>query len=303
MDAVAAITRLGGLASTRQLIGIGCTERELHRAVRTGAARRPRLGWYSTFATEDPRFRAVRIGGRLTAESALDALGAWILNRSSTLHVAVEPGSSRLRHVAGDVRLHWVRPQSPSHSAAIVGLPDALVQTVLSAPLETAVSCLDWALSTGRLDRIGYERVLLRLPESARAIREWIDPRSQSVLESVARVRLASRGWAVRSQVGVGDIQSIDLVVEGHIALELDGREHHLSRFEEDRAKDLEITIEGRHSIRVTHLILRRNWARVELAIESALAARRSGDVGQSAIQPRVPTGRRRPPGVSGSNC
>jgi very-short-patch-repair endonuclease len=244
----------------------------------------------------------VQIGGRLTGVSALDAMGAWVLDRSPTLHVAVEPRAGRLRRDGGPVRIHWVAASGRPCSAAIVGLPDALVQTILTEPLETAVSCVDWALSTGRLDRIAWERLLLRLPKSARVIRGWVDPNSQSVLESVARVRLRARGWSVRSQVRVGDIQAIDLVVEEHVALELDGREHHEARFEEDRAKDLQITIEGRHSIRVTHRILRSSWPRVEAAILAALAARRAGDAGHSGVRPRTPRGSRQASRPKGSN-
>jgi very-short-patch-repair endonuclease len=86
----------------------------------------------------------------------------------------------------------------------------------------------------------------------------------------------------VRSQVRVGAFSAIDLVVEDQIALELDGRAFHEATFEADRRKDLAITIEGRHSIRISRRILRESWTDVERAIAAGLAARRHGDAGKS---------------------
>ena len=149
-----------------------------------------------------------------------------------------------------------------------------MVRVALDEALEVAVPCFDWALATNRLDVIGFEAVLLRLPPAVRPIREWVDRRSQSVLESTARVRLCSRGWRVRSQVRVGDLGAIDLVIDDHVALELDGRSFHESTFETDRRKDLAIAQEGRHAIRVSTRMLRDSWSEVEGAIGAALAVR-----------------------------
>ncbi len=185
--------------------------------------------------------------------------------------------------------LHWEDPSGLPSLPGVATLADALTRVALDEACDVAIPCFDWALATGRLDRVDVERVLLRLPPKARLLSEWIDFRSQSVLESVARVRLLSSGWRVRSQVPVGDLGSIDLVVEEEIALELDGRAFHESTFERDRRKDLEIAIQGRHSIRVSHRMVRDAWADVERAIAAALAARRQGDGGKSGKPRAVP--------------
>ena len=190
--------------------------------------------------------------------------------------------------------MHWVTRPSAS-SAAVVGLREALVRVTLDEDLETAVPCVDWALATGRLDRLGFERFLLALPVTARCIRDWVDPKSQSVLESVARVRLLRRGWEVRAQVRVGDLQAIDLVVADTIALETDGRAFHESSFETDRRKDLQITVEGRHCLRVSYSLVVTEWPLVELAIERALLAR-GVPVRGSVVRRREPSGSRSSP-------
>lgn len=216
-------------------------------------------------------------------------MGAWMLRPPSAIEVAVTRGSSRLRADDGAV-LHW-ESSGDGGSASVVSLLDALFRVILDHDLEVAVPCLDWALHSGRMGRIGFERLLLMLPHTARCIREWVDPAAQSVLESVARVRLFRRGWRVRSQVRVGDLDAIDLVVNDHVALELDGREHHESWFVRDRRKDLQIAIEGRHCLRASYGMVVDEWPRLEAAIVSAM--RRRGVAHNSVISIPEPRGRR----------
>jgi very-short-patch-repair endonuclease len=222
----------------------------------------------------------VRSGGVLTGISALHELGAWVLDSPRRIHVAVPAHCASAPRNAGVV-VHWEDPTAVSARPGIASIGDALVRVALDEPVDVAVPCFDWAITTNRLDRVDLERTLLRIPDGA-----WfgsvIDPRSQSVLESVARVRLLARGWKVRSQVAVGVSGAIDLVVEDQVGLELDGREFHEATFERDRRKDLAIAIEGRHAIRISRPMLRDAWPDVERAIESALAARWLGVAGNS---------------------
>lgn len=250
---------------------------------------RVRNGWYTILAAEVPRVAAVRSGGRLTGASALFELGAWMLDPPARVSVAV-PAHSSARPADARVVMHWEDPCGPPTMPGVAALCDALVRLALDEPADVSIPCFDWALATGRLDRVDLERVLLRLPPATRLLAEWIDLRSQSMLESVARVRLLSSGWSVRSQVRVGELGSIDLVVEDQIALELDGRAFHESTFERDRRKDLEIAIEGRHSIRISFSIVRDSWPDVERAITATLAARRHGDGGKSGVPRALPS-------------
>lgn len=281
---------LDDFATTSRLRALGLTKRDIERAVRSGKLIRARRGLYSTRAIDDQQVIAARVGGQLTGVSAIAALGGWLPRPPSVLHVSVPRTHSRLRFPVGQVIVHWV--DRPAAVTGIADLHEILVRVVLDEDLETAVSCFDWAFASGHIDTVDFEIILRSLPSSARALRAWVDPRSQSVLESVARVRILQRGWAVRSQVRVGDLQAIDLVVEDHVALELDGRAHHEARFESDRRKDLAITREGRHSIRVTASMLWNHWADVEAAISCALEARQV--VPSAGTAPVEPRGKRR---------
>jgi very-short-patch-repair endonuclease len=276
---------LGGMAQKRQLVRRGARDRDLTLAVRDGSVVRARNGWYSTLPEEAPALRAVRVGGRLTGMSALIELGAWALG-DFPLHVSVHDNAARLRNQwnrhsrinVNDPRgvvLHWddrsVRDFGTSTS---VGLLDALERAILDEPFETAVAVLDWALHTGVLDRFDFETLILRLPIERRGIADWVDATCESLPESLSRTRLRLAGWRVESQVRLGEVQRIDLVVEDVAAIEVDGDEHHRERFEQDRSKDIDITIDNLHALRPSARAVFYDWDRVARAISAALAAR-----------------------------
>lgn len=232
----------------------------------------------------DPRVRAVRVGGRLTGVSALDS-DAWIIG-DHPLHVAVKANAARLPTQDNRRRLlkprsspglvvHW-DDEASSHRGTMtaVGLVDALYRVVLDEPIEQAIALLDWALHTARLDRIDFEQLALRLPSRFRRLGQWVDPLCESLPESLARTRLRREGHSVRSQVGTGLTERIDLLIDDCVALEVDGQQFHRDRFVADRQKDLTITIDGFHSLRPTANMVFHEWDRVLLGIRSALAGR-----------------------------
>jgi very-short-patch-repair endonuclease len=275
---------LGGLAQKQQLVALGATDWMLTRAVRSGEVHRARQGWYSTIPESEPVLRAARVGGRLTGLSALIELGCWSW-REHPLHVSVARRAARLRKQwdrfsrlnpasSTDVVLHWDDDGVVSRGGSqLVSLTDAFVRVVLDEPFELAVAAFDWGLRSGILDRAGLEEILLALPKDARMIANWTDSRCDSILESIARSGLQLRGFLVTSQVPVGMLERIDLVIEDIVALETDGNLH-LGRFEKDRRKDVSITIEGRHALRATYTMVRYDFDRLVEAIECAITAR-----------------------------
>jgi very-short-patch-repair endonuclease len=282
-DIASIVHSLGGMAQKRQLVARGARDLDLTRAVKSGEVIRARQGWYTTLPSEDPAVRAVRVGGRLTGISALAAMGAWVLD-TPELHVSVPANAARLRNqwnrltrlnVASTrgVTLHWERPDVAERGTSVaVGLIDALYRAVLDEDLETAVAVIDWALRTGQLDDIDFERLIAALPANRRYIREWVDPLCDSLPESLSRTRIRLAGHRVVSQVAVGNLESIDLVVDDIVAVEIDGDEHHRERFEKDRNKDMTITMARLHVLRPSARMVFRNWGRVAAAIEVALS-------------------------------
>ncbi len=297
MDIATLVRSLGGMAQKRQLVALGARDHHLTDAVRRGEVGRARQGWYTVLPLMDPRVRAVRVGGRLTGISAVAALGGWVLD-ATLLHVAVPRNAARLRsqtdrrlhppapRIAG-VRLHWAPVDGGT--AVTVGLLDALHRVILDESREQVIAALDWALHTGRVDRLEVEALMLGVPPGRRIPWAALDERCESLPESLARTRLREAGHDVRSQVRLNDVERIDLVVDGVIGLEVDGEEFHRGTFLRDRDKDAAILRMHLVPHRVPAVRVFRSWPAVLATIHSALA-----DFGNSGVAPRKPP-RKRP--------
>ncbi|WP_207457427.1 type IV toxin-antitoxin system AbiEi family antitoxin domain-containing protein [Desertivibrio insolitus] len=265
-----------GLISTERLARLGWTRHRMTRAVALGRLTRVRRGLYRCpHATSRVR-AAAEAGARLTGLAALAELGCWMW-REPTLSVAVPFSGTRTLRRPATARVHWCGQREMRRaSLASVHLLDALRHTALDEEHEDAVAAFDWAFCSGRLTLAQFEEVLARLPQRLQSLREAIDPRCESFLESVARTRLRSAGHALQTQVPIGPDwllrrrQRVDLVVDAVVALELDGREHHEQSFEADRRKDLDAAIAGLVPLRVSYSMVEREWWLVEKAIAAA---------------------------------
>ncbi|WP_157802359.1 glycyl-tRNA synthetase [Diaminobutyricimonas aerilata] len=291
------VAELGGMAQKQQLIRRGAGDRHLTSAVRRGEVVRVRNGWYTTLPPQDPRVRAVRVGGRLTGISAVAAWGGWV-ERTGVLHVALpvnaarsrSPVNRRRRFAPGrdGVRRHWEEhARSTRGDSMFVDIRDALRRVALDEPIDVAVAAFDWALHSGRLERSDIDGLIEELPARAQVLRELVDGRRESLPESLVCTRAQLAGHRVRAQVRITDtLQRIDVVVDDIVAVEVDGKEHHLLAFERDREKDLAITRDGYHPLRPTARLVFDRWPEVLAAIRAAIAARRSGaGVGNSGLR------------------
>lgn len=258
----------------------------------------------------------MRVGGRLTGMSALTALGCWALGEHP-LHVAVPRNAARLRSQwrrkvrwadarPDGVVVHWVAPaHDRGSSTGVVDLLDALELVCRAEPLEVAIAALDWARSSGRLDRLDAALLADRLGSLGWVV-DRADPRCESLPESLARSRLRACGLRVESQVRFsGTLERIDLIVEGAVAVEVDGDEHHRETFELDRARDLAITRAGLHALRPSARHVFGAWSAVQAAVERALHERgilvRLDSSGVAALKrPATRRSRARRPGTTG---
>mgnify|MGYP000156121916 CR=1 FL=1 len=317
-DLLALIADVGGAADRRFLNDHGFSDRRLRAALRDGLLDRPRRGWYTAWARDDPRFMAMRVGGRLTGLSAIRALGGWVRVRPR-LDVAVPVNASRLRNPrhrrtpwhrsrADPGTLNWSSERHDRRtSSGIVPLVEALERVCRTAGHEDAIAAIDWARRSGSIDAIDLAELGLRLPRPLRWMLAASDVRCDSLPESLARTRLRSCGFRVESQVALEGTSPVDLLVEGHVAVEVDGGEFHVNAFEKDRAKDLAITRAGMHALRPSARHVFENWPTVLTAISRALLERgiptpvavgNSGD----RVGPRGGA-RREPPNPPGQSC
>ena len=303
-DIAAQVASLGGMAQKQQLVRRGARDLDLTVAVRSGKVIRVRNGWYSTLAEGDPRVLAVRVGGRLTGISAVQALGGWVLDRHP-LHVSLPYNASRMRDRHDRRRrlrpprrglvLHWDDSALGSRgNASAVGLRDALVRVIVDESRETAIAALDWALHTGRIEMLDVEELMLCVPKVKRFGTHWLDPDCESLPESLSRTRLRVAGHHVVSQVPLETGERVDLKVAGIVGLEVDGEEHHWDRFEEDRRKDAQIILEHMHPFRPSARMVFYEWPVVLAAVEAAIAAcTPRTSVGNSGTKRRHPRRKR----------
>ena len=306
------VTSLGGMAQKQQLVRRGAHDLDLTAAVRSGTVVRVRNGWYTTIAAGDPRVLAVRVGGRLTGISAIQAKGGWVLDKHP-LHVSLPRNAARLRDrhdrhrrlrpPARGVTLHWDDAELASRGdATSVALRDALARVIIVESRETAIAALDWALHSGRIEMFDAEQIMLSVPKSRRFSTDWLDPNCESLPESLSRTRLREAGHQLVSQVPLETGEKVDLVVDGIVGLEVDGEEHHWDRFEKDRRKDAQIILEHMHPFRPSARMVFHEWPVVLAAVEAAVAACTPPvSVGNSGTRRRHPRRKRLRPLLSTS--
>lgn len=266
------ISDAGGALRKRDLVALGARDRDLTEAVRSGHVRRARRGWYSTFHEDDPRFIALRVGGRLTGAAALALLGAWMWDHSPPPTVSVPANASRLRLQRGVTVVYDPPSVCSRGTPSTVDPRDALLLGMLRTSFEGAVALWDWANTSGIFSRDALDEVSAMLPANARGILTWANEGSDSILETSARVRFVGLGHDVECQVAVRGASAIDLVIDGTVALELDGETFHGHRFEHDRLKDLAIARAGWQPLRASYRMVRERWTEIELAVSTALA-------------------------------
>lgn len=254
MDLVRTLTERGGAARRGTLSAAGVTAAELRRAERAGAVTHPYRGVFALAGTPAASAAAVAAGGLLTCSSAAEAYGLQVLHEPESPHIAVPRNRSRIR-VGGVV--HWSDGAAGPIPTPVVTPVVMLAHASACLPFRDAVVIADSALNTGLL-------TLDELPRPAsggttsprlRAVLDHLDPGAQSLLETIARLAFRARGWRVETQVQFRRVGWVDLLVDGVLVVELDGREHHDSpdAFVTDRRRGNELTAHGMPLLRFTY--------------------------------------------------
>lgn len=280
MDILLRLAELHGAARRSDLLGRSSSHRQLDALVASGQVVNHGGGCYALPTAPEWIVRARQFHGAVTCISWAALGRLTVLERSTRIHLAIPASRHAVRsrkRPTGAVVLH--------RSAAL--RPDALPDPPLVPP-EVAMACVlkcldplaaivtvDSALNKGMCtaDQIRAELVG---PGSVRArlTLHRCDARSESVLESIARVELRAAGLNVETGVHFPGIGWVDMVVEGRVVVELDGFEFHSSRqaFGNDRRRDRALAALGLKVLRFTYDEARTPGL-VRAAVVSALAA------------------------------
>jgi very-short-patch-repair endonuclease len=196
-DAVAALQRAGGWATTRQLLA-WTTARELAAAVAAGRVVRLTRGVYALSSLRPEFAAAAGLGGVVSHASAARVIGIALVRPPEAIHVTVPHGSARRQRPPGVV-VHQVRTWFDGDVE--LGTTSAL-RTVLDCattmPFPEALAVADSAL---KLLWVPKEELV----EAARArpgaggqrrlrVAEAADRRADNPFESVLRAALIAAG-------------------------------------------------------------------------------------------------------------
>ena len=290
--------------TTGELRSLGKSPRDIRLAEEQRLIGPVRRGHWSTPGADPQVVRAVRVGGIATGTTASRALGlrtppdattpsdagpdAAFRRRSrplDRLHVAVPSTCGRLRDPDDaalplkdrpDVVIHYVEAASLSGTARtrIAEPLLMLVHVFATQPPERALAVVDSALRTRRIRRRDLAALRRMLPVQLRSVLDAADPRADSGIETIVRFLLRTRGLRVESLVGLARIGEVDLLVEGRLIVECDGREFHDDddAFARDRERDLEAARARYRVLRVTWYQVLFQWESVEAAVFAALA-------------------------------
>ena len=232
----------------QELRNTGASRAAIERMLRNGALFRVRDGWYASQDTPLDVVTAVTAGGTLTCRGALRVHGIWTTAGPSHVRVApkgrVHGRSARIHRLPG------------SAIGGVDDLPTAIRVAVSCLPLEDSVCAIDSVLNRGAMSLVALEAVL-DTPRGRRLL-GLADGRSESGLETLARVRLRACRVKVRTQVVIPGIGRVDLVVGERLIIELDGDEWHSTaeQREKDRRRDSALTALG-------YLVMRAGYSRV----------------------------------------
>jgi very-short-patch-repair endonuclease len=260
--------RLGqfhGVARLKELRRGGIREAALRRAVEAGEVERHRHGLYA-LPTADPRFVHARsTRSLLTCVSAADLYGLWVL---------VPPGPDARPHLLRatgadrpDAVIHRERRVPPHPTAPVAGLADVVLHALRCLPELEALVIAECAVTQKGVP-LGFLRGQLTGPRNgrARAVLDLVDGGADSLLETIARTLLRRAGFHVEAQVWIEGIGRVDLLVEGWIIVELDGRTHE-ERVQrgKDRVRDRQAQLRGLVTLRYGYGdVVHRSWVLVE---------------------------------------
>jgi very-short-patch-repair endonuclease len=254
----------------------------LRKLVRLGKVERVGYGTYALPGTPGALVLAARFRAKVDCVSAVHLHGVAVLESPERIHLAVCDERSGSAHPAAErSRVHLHRATDISASSPVVAGPvrppaAALARFVTCGERAGVLVALDSAVNR-RL--VSVEDVAARVRGHGRArgmaLLALVDGRSQSVIETLARLALRDAGLSVEPQAKISGVGRVDLLVEGKVVVELDGFAYHGDRaaYREDRRRDRSVVAHGLVVLRFTYEDVVRDPGCVVRAVARALAA------------------------------
>ena len=204
----------------------------------------------------------------------------WLRSEASRLR-SPGPGRRRLTRSSRDAcTLHWRPLLDPDGATGeCVSVIDAIAQMALCCPLPFVVAAIDSALNLRLVTMLEVNDMCARLPVRARGIRDRVDGRCESGIETFVRLMMVDHHIRFEPQVTFAGIGDVDFVVEGCVVIEVDGHEWHDSPDAQarDYGRDIRLAALGYTVLRFDYQQVMFEPDLVLAAITSALRNHRDG--------------------------
>lgn len=260
MDVLSALNLCGGVARRPTLARLGVDDAALRRAVRAGVMQ-PERGMYALPTAAPAEVALLRRRQLLTCVSAGPSHGLWVLDTAGPPHVHHRRGEVFDGEVPHGGLLFPPHPNRP-----VVALGDVLIHAARCLPLREALVMVECAVGRGDMTLDFLRR---RLPGrrngKARDVLQWVDRGAESMLETLARTCFRQAGISVEAQVYINGVGQVDLLLEGWLVVELDGRHHgDWTQVKKDQRRNNRSVVQG-------YTVLRYYYADVVYAPEQML--------------------------------
>ncbi len=253
-----------GVARRADLRAAGVSDRETARAVADGRVLRVGVGGYALPQADPALVAAVAVAGVASHASAA-RLHGWDLHRDPKLHhVTVSRGHMKANWPGAHVHHAELAPEDRGLRVPVTSVDRTLLDCGRSLPLLDAAVILDSAVRRrdATIARLHKLAGATRGPGSAvfrRAVAH-VDELNGSPLETRLRLLLSLLPAEVRTQVFIPDVGWVDFLLDGWLAIEVDGFEFHADRrsYRNDRRRGNVLAAGG-------YVLLRFSWEDVRL--------------------------------------
>lgn len=262
VSVVGEIKKFGKVARRRDLLAAGCTAKAIEQALQLRQIKKVARGHYALPWAEATDVIFARHQARPGCFTMAQQMKLWVIRDPQRPHVSTASG----RPIPGFV-VHRI--------SGVPSLMDVLRQCVACGTEVEALTVLESAVVNKHCTIPDLRTEFSRHSDArARAIIELLDPQSMSIIETVARYYLRKEGYNVQGQYFQRDVGHLDLLVEGLLGIETDGRTWHASfdGWEKDLQRDNFLTINGLWHLRIpASIVLHRpdimiEWVRMALA-------------------------------------
>lgn len=246
MNVLTALALCGGVARRPALARLGIDDAGLRRAVRRGVLQ-PERGVYALPTAAVGDVALVQRRQLLTCISAAPFYGLWTVDSSGPRHIHHRRGDV----FDGEVQ-HGGLLLPPQANRSVAALADVLIHALRCLPELEALVMVECAVGRGDMT---VEFLRQRLPGKrngkARLVLDWVDRGAESLLETLARTYFRKAGIRVQTQVYIEGVGYVDLLLEGWLIVELDGRHHgDWAQVKKDNRRNNESAVQGFTALR-----------------------------------------------------